>query len=165
MTDTHSPAEAALSPAEPAVPPSATRSDESVASAGDLSMTPNAIRMRERRNARPHLCRTCGGPVPPEFHVCDDCTHPEHARRRVAGRKRDRSAQGLAEAAERAAELASLSPYSQRIEDAIADLEKHAQRALKLARDADAGVRPLRTKRPRAIAVAGAQTGTPGESR
>lgn len=58
-----------------------------------------------------------------------------------------------------------LSEYSARIDAAITSLEKHASRALKLAIDADAGVTPLRaTKRPHAIAVAGASTGNEEES-
>jgi hypothetical protein len=70
----------------------------------------------------------------------------------------------VAEAAERAAELAALSPYSAAIDTAISQLEERAQRCLKLARDADAGVIALATKRPRATAIAGASTGTHEES-
>lgn len=123
-----------------------------------LSMTPNAVRLRERRAAKVRVCRTCGGPVPPEFHVCDACTDPEHARRRVAG-KRDRAAE-----AARAVEAVALSEFSARIDAAITELERHAARSLKLAIDADAGVTALATKRSRAVAAAGTRTGTPLET-
>jgi hypothetical protein len=113
---------------------------------------------RFRNRVGSPACIHCGGPVPATFRVCDACTHPEHAKRRAAG-KRDRAA----EAEMRAVRL-ELSPYSQRVDAAISELERHASRSLKLAIDADAGVTALATKKPRATAIAGASTGTHQES-
>lgn len=114
-------------------------------------------RVRNRIQRVPLTCGRCGGFCPAEFRICDACTDPEHARRRAAGVAR--------RSPEERVEAASLSEYSARIDAAITSLEKHAQRALKLAIDADAGVTPLRaTKRPHATAIAGASTGNEEES-
>lgn len=122
-----------------------------------LSTTPNAVRLRERRAAKVRVCRTCGGPVPPEFHVCDACTDPEHARRRVAG-KRDRNAER-----ERIAASVELSEHGQALEAAVARLEAaaaryaaHAQRLVRFVADGEAGITRIETKRLRATAIAGA---------
>lgn len=120
-------------------------------------MTPNAIRLRERRAKRPHVCRSCKGPVPPEFFICDGCTHPEHAKRRVAG-KRDRNAER-----ERIAAAVELSEHGQALEAAVARLEAaaaryaaHAQRLVRFVAESQLGVTRIETKRPRATAIAGA---------
>lgn len=130
-----------------------------------VSMTPNAVRLRERRKSKPHVCRSCKGPVPPEFFICDGCTHPEHAKRRVAG-KRDRAAE-----AARIAASVELSEHGQALEAAVARLEAaaaryaaHAQRLVRFVADGEAGITRIETKRLRATAIAGAGTGNEMES-
>ena len=141
MIDSHSPAEAALSrSAEPAVPPSATRSGESVAS------------------AREKLCQRCHAPI--TLHqVCDACALPETVRRRNG-----RTPEERAEAVELSEHSKALESAVSALEAGASKLAAHTARLARFVRNGERGVTCLETKRLRATAIAGAGTGTHQES-